>query len=267
VGLVGWQMNKVTGVALVVAGASIGMYALFSGRDTGADARPQLISAPAIALAPAPTPQPIAVQAVVYVADAAPRVPVGQPVSGLPLDRTGLTREIQLQLERVGCYHGNIDGLWSPKVRQSMKAFTDRVNATLPTEQPDIILLALVRSHKGAACGGSCPSGQAFAPDGRCLPNGLIARTAKKEVLADKKSPAKAAPMPSIEKHLSSVGQPYDKQGRMSLAGPPPPLRSARRPRTDTHSKTRARYAAPAVRVSTSNRFPRWAMKAFNNVR
>ena len=33
-----------------------------------------------------------------------------------------------------------------------MKAFTTRVNATLPVDKPDHILLALVQGHQGVAC-------------------------------------------------------------------------------------------------------------------
>ena len=54
------------------------------------------------------------------VADAAPRVSMGQypPSPGLPLDRAQLTREIQVQLKCVGCYRGAIDAQWSATVRR-----------------------------------------------------------------------------------------------------------------------------------------------------
>ena len=134
-----------------------------------------------------------------------------------PLDKDGLTREIQRQLKRAGCYGGAITGVWSPAVRQAMKAFTDRVNAALPVEQPDHILLALVQNHKQATCGAACPPGQSAGGDGRCLPNALLARAKKSNARAKEAPPTKV-------------------RGPGEADGPPtgpaaPPLRPARRRR------------------------------------
>src|SRR4029450_8915968 len=134
------------------------------------------------------------------IADAPARVPVGQNTpspSGLSSDRLRLTRDIQLNLKRVGSYQGEIINTWSPTVRRSMKAFTDSVNATLPVEQPDIILLALLQDHQGRGCGPT-----------------PIAINDKK------RSPATALP-PVDEKLPAQL--PDSKEPRMSLAGPMPP--------------------------------------------
>jgi hypothetical protein len=147
-----------------------------------------------------------------------------------------------------------------------MKAFIDRVNATLPVEQPDVILLAMLKNHQGGACGVPCPTGQSLASDGRCLAT-VIAWAAKKELATDSSAP-KAAPARSAVRHTPG-GQLFDKEGRMSLAGPQPPrLASARHVRKDAPSRAPVRPAAPPVRVvATSDRFPPWAMKAFNSIR
>ena len=60
----------------------------------------------------------------------------------VPNDRASLARALQRELQRVGCYDGEINGNWSTSTRMAMKAFTDRVNASLPTDAPDYILLA-----------------------------------------------------------------------------------------------------------------------------
>jgi len=165
-------MRKLSGTLLALAGVSAGPYALWSGQNTVA--LPPKISADPSVRAPTSAPQtraeadPAAAAAlppsaatasipskVLNVADAAPRVAY-PPSSGLPLDRARLTREIQFQLKRVGCYHGTIDGVWSATVRRFMKVFTDRVNATLSVEQPDIVLLAMLQSHQGIGCAVPC---------------------------------------------------------------------------------------------------------------
>ena len=86
----------------------------------------------------------------------------------MPLaQRASLARALQRELQRVGCYDGDINGNWSTSTRMAMKAFTDRVNASLPTDAPDYILLSLVQRHEGKACGTGCPTGQMLSDEGR----------------------------------------------------------------------------------------------------
>jgi hypothetical protein len=58
-----------------------------------------------------------------------------------------------------------------------MEAFTERVNAKLPTNEPDSILLALVQGHANKVCGIPCPWGQGLSRTLQCTPNALLART------------------------------------------------------------------------------------------
>jgi hypothetical protein len=61
-----------------------------------------------------------------------------------------------------------------------MGAFTERVNAALPVDEPDYILLALVQNQPGQVCGSGCPTGQAVGNNGRCLPQAILAQAEKK---------------------------------------------------------------------------------------
>ncbi len=102
----------------------------------------------------------------------------GTAIPSRPAETTGradLARDIQKELKRVGCYDGEVTGEWTPNTRRAMKAFVDRVNAALPVDEPDHILRTMVQGHPGFACGKSCPSGQAVAADGRCLPMAIVA--------------------------------------------------------------------------------------------
>ena len=94
--------------------------------------------------------------------------------------RLQLTRDLQRELQRVGCYGGEVTGNWTPSTKRAMSAFMDRVNATLPIEEPDYILLTLVQGHSAAACGATCPSGQGMSNDGRCVPQAVIAQATRK---------------------------------------------------------------------------------------
>lgn len=129
--------------------------------------------AAATAAPPAPLPRQIA-------GDMPPR----KLASSRPADdeaRRELVRDLQTELKRVGCYEGEVNGVWTPSSKKAMAAFTDRVNATLPLEEPDFILLTLVQGHGAKACGRSCPGGQALGDDGKCVPRAVLAHAAKNE--------------------------------------------------------------------------------------
>jgi hypothetical protein len=102
-------------------------------------------------------------------------VALGQPV--VPRGRDAIGRELQKELKRVGCYAGALNGAWTTSTRQAMKAFAERVNAKLPTDEPDGILLALVQGHPDKICGIPCPWGQGLSRTLQCTPNALLART------------------------------------------------------------------------------------------
>jgi peptidoglycan hydrolase-like protein with peptidoglycan-binding domain len=254
-------MSKLHGTSLALAGIWVGIYTALSGANIGGS--PPKVSADTSVHMPTPsgrTPVEDAAAGVipptvVEIADGAPRVAY-LPSSASPLDRVRLTRTIQAQLRRVGCYHGAVDGVWSASVRRSMKSFTERVNGTLPVEQPDIILLAMLQSHRDGGCAVPCPPGHGLAADGRCLPSRLIA-SAEKQAPAG--SPDTATASPSISDTLA-VGQPPSKEERMSLAGPAlPPAMS------DAPAKAGRRHASPPANASPSGRFPHWAARAFES--
>ena len=60
-----------------------------------------------------------------------------------------LTRERQGELRRVGCYWGQISGVWTPSTQRAMQEFMARANARLPVDKPDEVQLAFVRGFPG----------------------------------------------------------------------------------------------------------------------
>jgi hypothetical protein len=103
-----------------------------------------------------------------------------QKAAVVPGDRASLARALQRELQRVGCYEGEVNGAWTTSTRMAMKAFTDRVNATLPIDAPDYILLNLVQRHEGKACGTHCPTGQLLSDEGRCAPSAVLTKAVPK---------------------------------------------------------------------------------------
>jgi hypothetical protein len=69
---------------------------------------------------------------------------------------SSLVASIQGELSRVGCYSGDADGAWNDRTKVAMRAFNDSVHVNLATDQPDFVLLTLLRGHSGKACSRAC---------------------------------------------------------------------------------------------------------------
>jgi hypothetical protein len=159
---------------------------------------------------------------------------------GDPETRAQLASDLQRELQRVGCYRGEITGTWNLATRRAMAAFMDRANATLPMNDPDYVLLALLQGHQEIVCTAECPAGQVVAESGRCMPRAVVAQAAKKSKRLDEHRLAAtrlagdrqrvAASEPEPEKlpwltndkpaELPAATRPEPPQGRMSIGGP-----------------------------------------------
>jgi hypothetical protein len=137
-------------------------------------------------------------------------------------DRDTIGRELQRELRRVGCYEGELNGMWTPMTRQAMKAFTDRVNATLPVDEPDSILLTLVQAYPDRVCGKPCPAGQGMNDGGRCVPNAILARSSKKPAPTVVVATPEPKPAPAITGWSTTTTT-----TPTSVAGVAPPVGSA----------------------------------------
>jgi hypothetical protein len=95
------------------------------------------------------------VAAIVIVPQTEPRSrahSVRVPEVPVPQDIASLIREIQRELKRLGCYNGELNGKWNASSRQAMKSLADQVNAKLPVDRPDYILLRLAQGQQGRPC-------------------------------------------------------------------------------------------------------------------
>ncbi len=143
-----------------------------------------------------------------------------------PDARYKLALDIQQQLRRVGCYWGRIDGSWGYATKDAMKEFINRVNATLPLDQPDYVQLTLIQSHSDKVCG-ACPAGQSLSASGRCVGLPITAQTvtaAQKEVLPWKANAVPGAPagQPLFKPVPTVVVSTEPLPGHMAIGGPVP---------------------------------------------
>lgn len=170
--------------------------------------------------------------------DSAPILRSGQ---GGPLERGGdryeMARQLQRELVRVGCYVGDADGDWGGASKRAMQSFLDRVNAVLPVDEPDPVLLAMLRSQKSGICAGGCRTGEVVGSEGRCIPTGLMAgRTDQRNVVITPARPAPSlVPSQSWSTEVAVAPQPVEAPlsggaalpGRMALGGVHEPLPAA----------------------------------------
>jgi len=123
-----------------------------------------------------------------------------QRANPVPGDRVSLVRELQRELKRAGCYSGDVNGVWTTSSRMAMKSLTDQVNATLPIDNPDHVLLSLVRAQQDGVCGAPCLSGQIANENGRCMPGAILAKAS-----ADA-APQEAKAEPQVDKSSITTG-------------------------------------------------------------
>lgn len=93
----------------------------------------------------------------------------------------GLTSDLQRELKRVGCFTSDVTGEWDAATRRAMRTFLDRVNARLPVQQPDHVLLTMVKGHPNDACAKNCPTGQVADDRGECAPRVIVSKVAPRD--------------------------------------------------------------------------------------
>ena len=80
-----------------------------------------------------------------------------------PDRRVSLTRTLQHKLRRLGCYHGEIDGIWTSALSDAAKAFARLSKAKLPDHEPAEVLLSRMQRNGRIACVRHCQSTHAQA--------------------------------------------------------------------------------------------------------
>lgn len=156
--------------------------------------------------------------------------PVRPAKTGAGEAQRSLTRNIQNELARVGCYKGAADGTWSPETRAAMAAFNDSVQVRLPLNRPDYILLTLLQGHAAKACRPASPEITAQRP----APKSSARRIAKTEREPNWRTAAAPVPQPpalptapatpdTVAIAPQPAPPPLPLPGRMAVGVPLPP--------------------------------------------
>ncbi len=140
-------------------------------------------------------------------------------------ERWRLVRDMQMELRRAGCYWGKLDGSWGAGSKYAIQEFMLQVNASLPTTQPEPVMLTLLQSHPGTVCGKSCQDGYTKSANGRCLPYAITAEKRSEPELNVVVPPARLVRSGTIDAaappapRVARAPRQYP-EGRMAIGGP-----------------------------------------------
>lgn len=155
-------------IGAAIVGASVASAQKLS-LKTGAAAAGALLAAGTVLYVVWPKPEALPIDAVVSTAAPVftpvtwkPAVPApdapqpsydGEPGRATDMrDPASVTRSVQRRLKEAHCYDGRVNGTWNAATRHAMAAFTEIVNARLPVDQVDPVLLVLLETHAGVTC-------------------------------------------------------------------------------------------------------------------
>ncbi len=93
--------------------------------------------------------------------------------------RKPLVSEIQRELRRLACYRGALDGDWGPNTVAAARVALARVDESLPTIQPDFVILSLLRRQPSGTCGVAHPDDRSIRADGQSSPRAVITTATK----------------------------------------------------------------------------------------
>ena len=79
-----------------------------------------------------------------------------------------LARQIQVELQRVGCNPGVIDGVWSDKAKTALTKFARLAKLTIPTGEPTLAALEALKAQEGRICPLECGPGT-LEKEGKCI--------------------------------------------------------------------------------------------------
>jgi hypothetical protein len=258
------MMSKAAGILLVMIVPGCLGYSATVNVDPREKKSPRSVESATLDIRPSPPTTVVSPQ---------PRWLVIQAPSTNPLRQAGalLTKELQRQLRRVGCYSGEIDGVWTQSTRRAMQTFINRVNATLPVERPDHVLLAILQSGPDRICNKPCPLGENLAPDGRCAPDAIAGFSLKTAAVS--KSPSLIANWTAIE--TAALEDDIPSPARKTLVVPSPKVPPQRsvvattdRERSLQHSERNGARVSPRADREPSRRqseFTRMVFQRFDS--
>jgi hypothetical protein len=130
-----------------------------------------------------------------------------------------VTKELQAQLHRVGCFEGAADGVWGEKTKVALVEFVRRSKLDVPTGAPTSIALDAVTSKRDRICPLDCGAGR-IERNGQCVAQPAPAATAAKPVRPQPTVENKRAPREKSVNEQPNSGMCWRNDGRTTALVP-----------------------------------------------
>ncbi len=129
--------------------------------------------------------------------------------------RQQLAQDMLIELSKLGCYFGSINGSWGARSRLALERFNRHARLELPLEEPQQASLDALKDWKGA----HCPIEQAVPPRFKQRPAAVVPKTAppRKAVRAP---PPKAPPVQALRAPPQPQHHGGDEQRELQRAFP-----------------------------------------------
>jgi hypothetical protein len=137
------------------------------------------------------------------------------------IDRREIARSLQLELKRLGCFDGSVNGDFGISTRAALRNFAKLAAVSVPDNEPSLDALKAVRGFDKRICPLSCPTGERadgercirivcpvgqFLKDGSCI--------AKPQAAEPKKRVTEPAPRSAPRPPSAGSGKCFNFQGR-----------------------------------------------------
>ncbi len=138
------------------------------------------------------------------------------PPPTLSPNAADITRSLQVELKRVGCFEGAINGVWDGTIKGALAEFARRAKLDVPTDVPTSTAVETVKSKLNRICPLDCGAGR-IERNGACVATGVLDnRPARPPTVVETKRPPRAAP----EKERSDSGMCWRNDGRTTALVP-----------------------------------------------
>jgi len=213
-------MYQVKGHVLILAAGALGVVVSCELLDSTGPTR--AVRAGTAVAASAPPPAPEANEPVLKPLPASTSQAHYTRVLVSPADREMLSRDIQRELRRVGCYRGDIDGTWGPQSRQAMGAFTAALKLRIPFDAPDEMMLRLVQGQTARVCGGPELDPEQASATPSLTPPPRLVQPPTEVKRAPRRAPGSEAKPATPETQVAESTPPAAPR-RIERTAPPPP--------------------------------------------
>ncbi|MDX2204237.1 MAG: peptidoglycan-binding domain-containing protein [Hyphomicrobiaceae bacterium] len=114
------------------------------------------------------------------------------PAPTVPSDPQDVTKSLQAELKRVGCFAGAIDGVWGGTTKVALADFVRRSKLDVPTDIPTSAAVQTVKSQLNRICPLDCGAGR-IERNGTCVAK-AAPTPARPQTAAEAKRPPAAKP-------------------------------------------------------------------------